>query len=190
MFTTEKMSVSLGEIHRRLLPNIGRKVHLPLTRNKGVFGHWLERTLGIPHGPNCLDCTDGELKSFPLRLFQNGCLGPKESIAATMVNTEEFVTKSFVQTRFYKKHSHCLYVPYYRDMEMVEIGKPKILTADHPVFKVLEDDYYRIRDFYLENKQLKSSLGTYLQTRTKGAKDSTTRAYYLRKEFARQHLME
>ncbi len=181
---------SLTEIHRRLLPLVGRKYHLPLTKNKGVFGHWLESSLGIPHGPNCLDCTDGELKSFPVHLLQNGSLSPKESIAATMVNTEELATKSFEESRFYKKHSHCLYVPYYRDLDLVEVRKPKILTADHPSFITLRDDYYRIRDFYLENDQLKSSLGTYLQTRTKGQKDSTTRAYYLRKEFAKQYLME
>jgi hypothetical protein len=56
------------------------------------------------------------------------------------------------------------------------------------LYSSLESDYNQIRKDYIENGILKSETGVLLQNRTKGPRNSNSRAFYLRKKFIKQYI--
>lgn len=181
------MSFTLDELHEKILPLVGKTIHSPLTRNKGSTGLLLETITGIPHSPACLDCLDGELKTFPVKKLKGGSLVPKETLAVTMLSTEDLKNCSFQDSRCLKKMARMLVVPYSREGDTIVYLKPTLLEKDKlpELYKVLEKDYVTIQSADV----LKSDLGTFLQTRTKGAgHGSTSRAFYLRTSFLKQYI--
>ena len=185
------MSQTISEIHAKFLPLVGKEYNLPITANKGLPGHFLEDVLGIPHTSNCLDCSDGELKIFPVKKLKNGALVPKETIAITMLSTDDLCINEFKTSTCCKKISRMLVVPYYRSGDTVMFMNPAIIdrecTEFDDLYRTIESDYNQIRKNYIENGILQSEIGTLLQNRTKGrGHGSTSRAFYLRKEFMKQ----
>ena len=130
------------------------------------------------------------MKSFPLKRLQDGSLVPKETIAVTMLIRDELRERSFKETRCYKKLSRCLYVPYYREGEEVELLEATLISSDSGCFYQLEEDYEEIRKEFLEKNLLKSAVGKLLQTRPKGDRNTNRRAYYLRTEFAKSYILQ
>lgn len=189
MFTAMQ---TIADIHEKFIPLIGKEYTLPITANKGLPGHFLEELLGIPHTPNALDCSDGELKVFPVKkLHRTGALTPKESIAITMLNPEDLKTCDFNSSKCCKKMSRMLVVPYYREADKIRFLKPVIVDRSSQeyaeVYSILEADYNNIRQTFLETGVLESKIGSLLQNRTKGAgHGSTSRAFYLRPAFAKK----
>ena len=189
----KKMSQSIKEIYAKILLLLNTEYTLPITKNKGLPGLFLEDLLGIPHTQNLLDCSDGELKLFPVKQLKNGTLVPKESMAITMLSREDLKTTEFKSSKCYKKISRVLFVPYYRTSDTIKFMTPKIIDKDCAdcleIYKIFESDYNKIRDKYLENGSLKSSIGSLLQNRTKGAgHGSTSRAFYLRPTFMKHYI--
>jgi DNA mismatch repair protein MutH len=183
------MSQTIKTIYDKFIPIIGIQHELPITKNKGLPGNFLEDLLGIPHTANCLDCSDGELKTFPVKKLKNGKLVPKETMAITMLSTSELVKCDFESSKCCKKMSKMLIVPYYRIGETVQFMTPKIINKDEfeEVYKIVESDYNEIRKIYIETGKLHSETGKLLQNRTKGAgHGSKSRAFYLRPEFMKQ----
>jgi hypothetical protein len=185
------MSQTVADIHAKFLPLVGNKYTLPVTANKGLPGQFLEDLLGIPHTSNCLDCSDGELKLFPVKKLKNGKLVPKETIAVTMLSTDDLRTCEFNSSRCCKKMSRMLVVPYYREGDTIQFMSPRLIDKSSPEFAELyatvESDYNEIRKTYIENGGLHSNTGKLLQNRTKGAgHGSTSRAFYLRPEFMKR----
>lgn len=188
---SSKMTQTVADIHSKFIPLIGNVYTLPITANKGLPGQFLEELLGIPHTSNCLDCSDGELKLFPVKKLRNGALVPKETIAVTMLSTDELRTNDFNSSRCCKKMSRMLIVPYYRKGDTIQFMTPKIIDRQcgefADLYNTLEVDYNLIRKDYIENGILQSKTGTLLQNRTKGAgHGSTSRAFYLRPAFMKQ----
>lgn len=186
-------SQTVMEIYEKFIPLIGKEYALPVTKNKGLPGQFLEDLLGIPHTPNCLDCSDGELKIFPVKKLKNGAMVPKETMAITMVSTEELQKCDFNSSRCCKKMSRMLIVPYYRDGDTIRFMHPRIIdrgsTEFADLYNTIESDYTLIRENYIETGCLHSKNGTLLQTRTKGAgHGSTSRAFYLRPEFMKRYV--
>lgn len=185
------MSQTIADIHAKLAPLTGKEYVLPITTNKGLPGIFLEDLLGIPHTPNCLDCIDGELKIFPVKKLRNGSLTPKETIAVTMLSEADLRISDFKSSRCCKKMSRMLIVPYYRTDDKIQYMDSKIIDKNNAEFvelyNIIEADYNKIRDIYIETGVLESKTGTLLQTRTKGAgHGSTSRAFYLRPEFMKR----
>ena len=178
------LRITLAEALSRITGAILGKTHVvPKTTNKGNVGQWLETAIGIPTSSACLDCLDGELKAFPLKT-KGGGLATKETIAITMVEPAVLLTQSFVEARVYKKLENTLFVPYLRDGDNVTFYTPFLFTKEHPLMAQLKTDYELIRTKAAEGI-MTGSIGTYLQTRTKGAgHGSTSRAFYLRPQFA------
>ena len=109
---------SVAEVKSRFDTNLKRTRHyLPKTKNKGLAGQMSETLLGIPLSSECLDCSDGELKLFPLVKAGSGQWKPKESIAITMrgVHTPESIPWDESDLR--KKISNVLFIAYFRDGE-------------------------------------------------------------------------
>jgi len=183
---------TIAQIHEKFIPLIGKEYTLPIAANKGLPGHFLEELLDIPHTSNPLDCSDGEVKVFPVKKLQkSGKLTPKESIAVTMLNKDDLKTCDFNASKCCKKMSKMLVVPYYREDEKIRFLTPVIVDRSSPdyaeVYSILESDYNQIRQTFLETGVLESKTGILLQNRTKGAGHGTTsRAFYLRPEFAKR----
>jgi len=187
------MSQTISEIHEKLLPLLGKEYTLPITTNKGLPGQFLETLLDIPHTSRCLDCSDGELKLFPLKQLKNGLLVPKETVAVTMLSPEELRTTAFEGSRCCTKLSNLLMVAYYRTGDTIRFVAAQRICKDSPeyvaLYATLAADYAEIRRLYLETETLTSLTGTLLQNRTKGAgHGSTSRAFYLRPEFMKQYV--
>lgn len=175
---------TLLSITERLAPLVGISHAVPRTANKGAAGHHLETLLGIPHGPACLDCEDGELKAFPLKRNAKQKLLPKETVAVTMCDLKALPTTSFAESRVAAKLRCTLFVPYVRSNdESVTYFKPILFTEAHSLWAALAVDYIEIQKRAAEGK-MTGSIGIYLQTRTKGSgHGSTSRAFYLRPKF-------
>jgi len=188
------MTQTIAQIHARFLPLIGNEYTLPVTANKGLPGTFLEGLLGIPHTPNCLDCSDGELKTFPVKkLRRGGTFVPKETIAVTMLSREALQADDFNSSRCCRKMSKMLVVPYYRTGDTIRFMTPKIISREcsefAELYRILENDYNQIRTDYTNRGDLDPRTGTLLQNRTKGrGHGSTTRAFYLRKEFVSRYV--
>lgn len=185
------MPFTLDELHEKILNLVGNTIHSPITRNKGATGLLLETITGIPHTPNCLDCVDGELKTFPVKKNKKGIYVPKETLAVTMLSTEDLKTQAFQESRCCKKMTRMLVVPYLRQGDTIVYLKPTLLEKDKSpeLFAVVESDYTTIQTHYKESGTLKSEIGRFLQTRTKGAgHGSTSRAYYLRTCFLKEYI--
>jgi len=185
------MSQTIADIFSKINDIVGVAYMLPKTRNKGLPGTFLEELLGIPHTPNCLDCSDGELKTFPVKRLKNGNLVPKETIAVTMLSTEELRLCDFQSSKCCKKMSRMLLVPYLRTNDTVRFMTPRIVDREAgdfaELYTALEADYEEIRTEYLASGLLKSRMGKFLQNRTKGAgHGSTSRAFYLRPAFMKR----
>lgn len=188
-----KNTLTIDEIYGRLTPLVGRVYTLPISSNKGLPGQFLEDLLGIPHTSNCLDCSDGELKIFPVKKLKNGRLVPKETMAITMLSGDELSKCDFKSSTCCKKMSRMLVVPYYREGDTIQYMRPKIidrrLSEYRDLYSILESDYDQIRESYLDNGELHSETGELLQNRTKGVgHGSTSRAFYLRPEFMKRYV--
>ena len=175
----------------------GHQFLCPKEKNKGKVGLLLERLLDIPTSSACLDCADGELKTFPqikatsrTRLSKQAGLGEgdyiaSETVAVTMVKPEELPNTSFEESKLYKKISHVLFIPYVRTDDRIEFHDDVIFNKEHPLFEQIKKDYDTIQKFYIENGCTKARIGKLLQIRTKGPgrKAPKTHGFYLRRQF-------
>lgn len=187
---------TLEEVFNKVLEIANRAHHLPKTTNKGKPGQYLEQLTGIPTSSECLDCLDGEVKVFPLKKLKNGAFTPKETIAVTMINNDHLKRDDFTGSKCAKKISKILYIPYYREGDMITYMRPTVIDildiTNTKIREQIEKDYNDIRNYLVENGTLdgSSSIGIYLQNRTKGAgKDAPkTRAFYFRPQFMKDFI--
>ena len=162
----------------------GSKHHVPKTINKGNVGNYIEKLCGIPTSSACLDCTDGEVKSFPLSITKKGIIVPKETIAITMMNPNDLSKETWDETRLAKKTKNILFIGYIRDDEYVTFHSMFTLNEEtHPeLFLEMKNDYNDIQNIWNSESKISSTSGKYIQSRTKGAgHGSTTRAWYFKK---------
>lgn len=177
--------LSIAELTARVLTHTANEIICARTANKGAAGLLLETIGGIPHGPNLLDCSDGELKVYPIKI-SHGKVVPKETMAITMLNLDDLRNNEFDSSHVAEKMSTMLIVPYERTGDAVNYKDPYTFRlSDHPeIAQIIKEDYDTIRAQFLADGTLTSRTGTLLQNRTKGAgHGSTSRAFYLRKEF-------
>ena len=187
-------SLKLADIHTKILSLLGKQHCCPVTKNKGKPGLMLEMMTGIPQTSNCLDCSDGELKTVPVVRHKSGKLVPKETIAVTMLNRDDLKAQDFKASKCFMKMKRVLIVPYLRDNDNIQFLTPVLIDASQDayagIYDALEKDYSSIRNQFLTENTLQSATGTYLQNRTKGAgHGSTSRAFYLRKQFVEKWVL-
>uniref|UniRef100_A0A6C0AZR0 DNA mismatch repair MutH/Type II restriction enzyme Sau3AI domain-containing protein n=1 Tax=viral metagenome TaxID=1070528 RepID=A0A6C0AZR0_9ZZZZ len=198
------MQQTIEYVHEKLLNHIGEKYTVPIEKNKGKVGYFLEELLEIPHTSKPLDCADGEVKCVPVKLDKNGKFVPKETIAITMLSKDEnskenfssLTSDDFQSSKCYMKMCNMMVVPYYREGDTIRFMKPTIIKLTDKdlddkyaeLYSILESDYNQIRERFLNDGVLQSRIGKFLQTRTKGAKNSTSRAFYLRTDFVRKYI--
>lgn len=184
---------TLAEVAAVVQALVGRgTVQCPKTANKGAVGILCEVLTGIPQSSAHLDCSDGEVKVFPLKRTHTGSLTPKETIAVTMLNPSTLAThEDFATSTCGRKLQRVLYVPYLReDDTYVRFFPPTDLTLTPEICTQLQRDYDAIRNDHLSGSGLKSKTGVFLQNRTKGAGGDApkTRAFYLRPAFIHTYI--
>lgn len=167
-------------------------IECPKTANKGAAGILCEVLTGVPQSSAHLDCSDGEVKVFPLKRKSDGTLTPKETIAITMLNHASLTAQAdFATSTCGSKMQRVLYVPYLRESDScVRFFPPTDLTLTPELVAVLQTDYDAIRAGYLAGTGLTSKTGVFLQNRTKGAGGDApkTRAFYLRQAFIHAYI--
>jgi DNA mismatch repair protein MutH len=169
----------------------GQKYNWPKTKNKGKVGILLENLLGIPNSSACLDCEDGELKSFQLKKLickskfgNKGDYVPKETVAITMIKTSDLQTTSFENSRLNKKIKRICFIPYIRHDDDIIFIDCYLFDHSNSLQDEILSDYIDIQKYYNENKITKGKIGKLIQIRTKGAGGEAPKshAFYFRKD--------
>ena len=177
------------------IKELSNKIHiLPLSSNKGGVGHFIELSIGLKLNSECLDLTDGEIKAFPLKKNKgNSILVPKETIAITMTDREKLKTEVFCDSRLFKKINRVIFIPYFRKGTKVLIFDPIFIEHKYEnnnnIFDNLKKDYDLIQKMFNENGRIESKYGDLIQSRTKGQKGSSSRAYYFKTNYVKEYLI-
>ena len=203
---------SIEDVKRTFLKLLrDKKFWLPKGKNKGAVGQRIEKILGIPNSSACLDCSDGEVKVFPLKkMKRSGKLVPKETVAITMRGLKPANLSNpllWDDSDLKKKTHNMLFIPYYRDGDYILCHwNPISFGYLSPEYIQFKTDYKTIMDYYkchgirtpgqkekaewkkkgIKPPSLNTINGTYIQGRTKGPggnKPKTVGLYFRRIQF-------
>lgn len=162
-----------------------------LKLNKGWAGHTIERFLGLPlNSSRAPNFGSWELKVIPLRYRKDGTLRVKETMAITMLDHVEVLAKEFEDSHLLTKLRKIVVVA--RIFEDKREAHSLVYSVagfdlDNPeTYAQVKADYNLIRDTLQTQgyHALRSEMGRFVQSRTKGAgHGSTSRAFYARTQF-------
>lgn len=189
---------TVAEINQRFKNLKGKTFDYPKTKNKGGPGQFLEQQLGIPNSSDCLDCSDGELKLFPLKKLKNGKFSSKETVAITMRGLNNGKYLSWEESALKKKTHNLLFISYIREGDYITYLSAFSFGASCPEYAAFKSDYEKITEYYKTHGicQLKKNdpahrsntiNGKYIQGRTKGQGEKVgngkkTVAFYFRSQ--------
>lgn len=200
---TKTTRPTISTVHTLYLENVkGRKFFCPKTSNKGKAGQFLEGLLGIPTSPACLDCEDGEVKLFPVRILKNGSFTPKETISITTRGLNHDKIRPFSNLKnpditwensaVKKKTNNLLFIAYIRDGDTITFLHSYLFNSSCPEYAQFQQDYETIMQKYRsigvcqlgkkEEGYITNTInGKYMQGRTKGPGGSNkTVGFYFR----------
>ena len=199
---------TVAQVKERFQSFQGKKFECPKTNNKGEEGQLLEQLLGIPNSSACLDCSDGELKLFPLKkLKRSKQYTAKETVAITMRGLNNGQYLSWAESDLRKKTNNMLFISYIREGDYITYKSAFLFGASRPEYAQFQSDYEKITEYYRTHGicQLEKNdpahrsntiNGTYIQGRTKGAGKKVgnglrTVAFYFRKtEFIKDVILQ
>lgn len=187
----------LALIHRRDLVELATELQIPIygesgKKNKGWAGHVFERYLGLPlNSSRAPNFGSWELKSASLQVNRKGILQVKETVAITMMDPVEVMSKDFEESHLYTKlKKQIVVVRVWENREESRsyyLGAYPVDIENHALFSELKADYDAIKKQLQTKGSVSSSIGTYIQSRTKGAgHGSTSRAFYAKKNLVAQ----
>lgn len=178
---------------KKISENLSNRIHqINTNKNKGIVGHFIEKSIGLNLNSDCLDLIDGEIKAFPLKKNKKSdILSPKETIAITMTDRESLKKDKFIDSKLFIKIENIIFVPYLRKGEKTLIFEPILikLLDNKEIYDNIKKDYENIQKTLIEHNQIQSKIGDYIQSRTKGAKNTKTRAYYFKTPYIREYLL-
>ena len=156
---------------------------LTVNSNKGKFGQLIEKILGLKtNSLQTPDFGDFELKCIPLKRKKNGELTYKETVAITMINPNNIIENTFIESHLYDKLKKVLFVTYIEDT----IHGVHIYEMDSIMFNEIQEDYDLVKQSIISDgmNSLSGKMGKHIQPRTKGAgHGSKSRAFYGRTSF-------
>lgn len=165
--------------------------------NKGWLGIILELVLGkTPDNKQLPDLEDGtEIKKVSIVKGVKG-YRVKETLQVTMINPNSPLEPEFTKSHLYTKTRKILLIPTLyagKGNHEKEILLPPVLWQPDENFDGrLKKDYELVAGIVLDPskgfKSLSGKLGDVVQPRTKGAKNSFTRAFYLRTQSVKEML--
>lgn len=165
--------------------------------NKGWLGIILELVLGkTPDNKQLPDLDDGtEIKKVSIVKGVKG-YRVKETLQVTMINPHSPLEPEFTKSHLYTKTRKILLIPTLyagKGNHEKEILLPPVLWQPDETFDLrLKKDYELVARIVSDPskgfKSLSGKLGDVVQPRTKGAKNSFTRAFYLRTQSVKEML--
>lgn len=161
--------------------------------NKGWAGQLIEQYLGLKNNNEKKpDFGDFELKTIPLIHRKKG-LRVKETMAITIINPTDVIEKPFLESDCYHKLKDALLVCRIVGSDYSQptyVHKYMFLNLDDKTIDILNEDYEIVRHALKNGEQLSGRMGTYIQPRTKGPKNSNSRAFYARARWLNQILLD
>lgn len=154
--------------------------------NKGWAGQAVERYLGLPiNSSRSPNLGSWELKVVPFKKLNSGEIKPKETMAITMLDENEVLLKDFFESHLYTKLNKIIVVA-----RLVEPDRDNSIVIACKKFQLelseyrdqIRNDYDEIRRTIRNGGKLSGHIGKFIQPRTKGAKNSSSRAFYARKD--------
>ena len=177
----------VGKDLRKLAKDFGITTYETGKQNKGWKGLVLERLAGLEtntsKAPNGLTY---ELKSVSFH-HKKDKLVPKETMAITMINSKELKEHTFFESHCWAKLKAIVFcaVAWHgknaQKAELLEVVSLDFSETDDLIMEI-KSDYDFIRDKLITQgfESLTGKDGKWIQARTKGSKDSDTRAFYAR----------
>src|SRR3989344_2388277 len=177
----------IGKDLRKLALEQGITTYETGKQNKGWKGLVLERLAGletnVSKAPNGLTY---ELKSVAFHHVKDK-LVPKETMAITMINPTELTAHTFFKSHCWAKLKAVVFcaVAWHgknaQRAELLEVVSLDFSETDDLIMEI-KSDYDFIRNKLISQgfDSLTGTDGKWIQARTKGSKDSTTRAFYAR----------
>mgnify|MGYP000862311568 CR=1 FL=1 len=157
-------------------------------QNKGWKGLVLERLAGLTNNnskaPNGLTY---ELKSVSFNYDRKGKLKPKETMAITMLNQKQLLEEDFFSSHCWAKLKTIVFcaVAWHGKnadkAEIIDVVSLDFAETDDLIMEIKADyDFIRNKLKTQGFEALTGRDGKWIQARTKGSKNSTTRAFYAR----------
>lgn len=167
-------------------------------KNKGWAGHTVERYLGLAiNSSRSPNFGSWELKLVPLVAKRTGVLRVKETMAITMIDPVEVVSKEFEESHLFNKLKKIVVVARVFESQADErslVHSVASFDLDAPeIYVQVKADYELVRETIRDQGFLKLSgkMGKLVQPRTKGqGHGSTSRAFYARTGFVAHILGE
>ena len=160
-----------------------------ITKNKGWAGHVIERFLGIQlNSSRSPNFGSWELKLISLKYLNDGKLTVKETMAITMIDPVHVIKNEFINSHLYSKLQKALIVSrIWTGVDEARSIIHNVVEFDlgtEDIYNTVKNDYNIVRDSLINSIPLSSSMGKYIQPRTKGpGHGSTSRAFYARTGF-------
>lgn len=177
----------------------GKTFTVPITKNRGNPGIFLEKLLDIPTSGDCLDCQDGELKLVKIYTTCGGIKSTKDPPSITSRGLSrsslEQEPKSWEESDLKKKTNYILFATYSRDGDQITFLDAIKFDYSHPCYEEFKPDYLKITNHFKTygiRDRGNTINGKYIQSRTKGAGGNSpkTVAFYFRGGFIRKILNE
>lgn len=177
----------IGEDLRKLALEQGVTTYEKGKQNKGWKGLVLEKLAGLTNNnskaPNGLGY---ELKSVSFH-DKKGKLVPKETMAITMLNPKELKENDFFDSHCWEKLKSIVFcaVAWHgknaQKAELIEVVSLDFSKTDDLIMEIKADyDFIRNKLITQGFDALTGKDGKWIQARTKGSKNSTSRAFYAR----------
>lgn len=190
----EKINKLVGKDLRPLADHYGVTVFKGDKKNKGWFGHVIERYLNLPiNSLQKPDFGSWELKTISLKYLNNGKLTVKETMAITMINESNVKNTEFDKSHLKNKLQNVLIVAriWFNQQETKSILQGAYIfdLSNTELYQQIKEDYDLVKGT-VNNKgfhALTGKMGVYIQPRTKGpGHGSTSRAFYARTGFLKK----
>lgn len=195
----EKLTELIGKELHELAAQFEITIYRDSKVNKGWAGHVFERYLGLPiNSAQSPNFGSWELKSIPLaRKKSNGELRFKETMAITMIDPYHVRMTPFENSHLLSKLKKAVCVArivgnHVDDPTYIHSVSSIDLEEGSELYDAVKADYELVRDCLNDPQRgfevLTGAMGRYIQPRTKGARNSNTRAFYARPIFLEQFI--
>ena len=187
----QKLQELIGQDIRKMAEGYEVTVWKNGKKNKGWFGHVIERYLGLPiNSAQSPNFGSWELKTLPMKRLKSGLVVPKETMAVTMIDEYNLKHTPFQESHLLSKLQKMLICTrMFEDKQETSALFLNVVTidlSDPAIIAQIKEDYEEVRNCIINRgfHCLTGKMGKYIQPRTKGAgHGSTTRAFYVRTEF-------
>ena len=191
----DKLSEIINQDLRQLADTYDVTVFKNGNKNKGWAGHVLERYLGLPQSSaQAPNFGTWELKLASLKYLKSGALTVKETMQITMIDAYNVERTEFENSHMFLKLRKLIVAARIWESQEEErsiLHKVVTFDLDDPeIYDQVKADYDLVREVIRTQgfSTLTGKMGVYIQPRTKGPRESTTRAFYARKVFLKKIL--